>query len=156
MQKITPFLWYEKDAIGVARYYKTIFGDDASIAGEENLDGTPSGEVQIITLTLFGQNFRLMSAGPHDLFNDAISFEVLCDGQAEVDKYWNALTADGGKESMCGWLNDKYGVRWQIVPKQLNDLMSDPDQAKAGRVMQAMLKMNKIIIADLELASKGE
>jgi predicted 3-demethylubiquinone-9 3-methyltransferase (glyoxalase superfamily) len=152
MQKITPFLWFEKDAMGVAKYYASIF-KDAKIMTPETLDDTPSGSVQIVTIQLFGQEFTIMSAGPEFKFTEAISFVVDCADQEEVDYYWNALTANGGEESMCGWLKDRYGLSWQITPRRLTQLMSDPDRAKANRVMQAMLTMKKIVIADLEKAA---
>ena len=154
MSSLTPFLWYENDAIGVARYYKSIFGEEnVTIEGDDSLDGTPSGSVQIVSLSIFGTKMRLMSAGPHDKFNESISFEISCKDQSEVDKYWGGLTADGGETGNCGWCKDKYGVSWQIVPVQLGQLMSNPDREKANKVMQAMLKMHKLVVADLEAAS---
>lgn len=151
MQKITPFLWLEKDAIGAAKYYTSIF-KDSKIQNEDSLSDTPSGTVQIVNIELFGQNFTLMAAGPMFTFTEAVSFVVNCADQAEVDYYWNALTTNGGKEGNCGWLKDKYGVSWQIVPRQLGELIGDSDQAKAGRATQAMLKMKKIDISGLEKA----
>ena len=97
-----------------------------------------------------------MNAGPHHQFNEAVSFYVDCKDQAEVDEYWNKLIADGGEESQCGWLKDKFGVSWQIIPKQLGELMGDPDPEKAQRTMQAMLQMQKIIVADLQKAHDGK
>lgn len=151
MQKITPFLWFEKDAMGVAKYYASIF-KNAKINSPTEMNDTPSGSVQIVSLDLFGQTFTLMSAGPQFQFTEAISFVVDCVDQDEVDYYWSALTADGGQESQCGWLKDKFGVSWQIVPRRLNELLSDPDREKAGRATQAMLTMKKIDIAALEAA----
>ena len=157
MQKVTPFLWHEEDVIEVAQLYISVFGEDNAILKDsEKFDGTPSGSVKIVTLTLFGTDFRLMSAGPFKEFNEAISFEVSTDDQAETDRYWDGLIASGGEASQCGWLKDRFGVSWQIVPKRLNELLADPDQVKSKAVMNAMLKMEKIIIADLELAYKGE
>jgi predicted 3-demethylubiquinone-9 3-methyltransferase (glyoxalase superfamily) len=146
MQKVTPFLWYEKDAIGVARYYRDIFGvENVKIPHEENYLNDPWGKpVQIVTLELFGTQFRLMSAGKHDEFNDAISFEILCDNQEEIDRYWNALTADGGEESQCGWCRDKYGVRWQISPRDFERLVA------TEAAMNKMYTMKKLVIAELE------
>jgi predicted 3-demethylubiquinone-9 3-methyltransferase (glyoxalase superfamily) len=151
MQKITPFLWLESDALGAAKYYASIF-KEAKIQNEEALDNTPSGSVQIVTIELFGQNFTLMAAGPMFKFTEAISFVVDCVDQDEVDYYWDHLTANGGEEGNCGWLKDKYGVSWQIVPRQLGELMGDSDRVKADRAMQAMLKMKKIDIAGLQKA----
>lgn len=145
MQKITPFLWFESDAIGVATYYRTVFGvENVQIVDEESFIGTPSGQVQIVTTVLFGNTFQLMSAGKHDEFNDAISFVINCKNQTEIDSYWNNITSNGGKESQCGWCIDKYGVRWQIIPENMSALLSTPE------AMQKMLTMNKIIIADLQ------
>jgi predicted 3-demethylubiquinone-9 3-methyltransferase (glyoxalase superfamily) len=151
MQKITPFLWFDKDATKVANYYTSIF-KDSKIISTSVMSDTPSGTVEIVNLELFGQAYTLMSAGPLFTFTEAISFVVSCDDQAEVDYYWEKLTADGGQESMCGWLKDKYGLSWQIVPKRLGELMGDKDQEKAARVTQAMLQMKKLDIAGLENA----
>ena len=151
MQKITPFLWFEKDAVKVAKYYTSIF-NDSKIKNSRTIGDTPSGTVEIVTIELFGQDFTLMSAGPQFKFTEAVSFVVDCNDQKEVDYYWEKLTADGGAESMCGWLKDKYGLSWQIVPKQLNEFLGDKDKKKAGRVMQAMLQMKKIDIAKLQQA----
>ena len=112
--------------------------------------------MEIVTVALFGRDFTLMSAGPLFKFTEAISFVVDCKDQKEVDYYWNKLTADGGEESMCGWLKDKYGLSWQIVPQQLNILMGDKNKEKAGRVTQAVLKMKKIDIKKLQRAYDGK
>jgi predicted 3-demethylubiquinone-9 3-methyltransferase (glyoxalase superfamily) len=155
MQKITPCLWIDKDAEKAAQYYIDIFGKrgEAKIISSETFPDTPSGTVEVVTMRLFGQNFTLMAAGPQFKFNEAISFVIDCANQEEVDYYWHALTAHGGQESMCGWLKDKYGLSWQVVPKQLTELMS---KDKSGRVMQAMLQMKKIIVADVEKAYEGK
>lgn len=116
----------------------------------------PPGSVTVVDFTLFGQRFQAMSAGPHHDFNDAISLVVLCDDQAELDRYWNALLEGGGKEQACGWLIDRFGVRWQIVPAILDRLMSDEDFARSKRVTDALLEMVKIDIATLEKAYAGE
>jgi predicted 3-demethylubiquinone-9 3-methyltransferase (glyoxalase superfamily) len=145
MQKITPFLWYKSDAIGIATFYRSVFGEEnVQIIDEENFTGTPSGHVQVVTTVLFGNTFQIMSAGKHDEFNDAISFVVNCKDQTEIDSYWNKLTSNGGKESQCGWCIDKYGVRWQIVPENMSELIATPKK------MQKTLTMSKIIIADLQ------
>jgi predicted 3-demethylubiquinone-9 3-methyltransferase (glyoxalase superfamily) len=109
----------------------------------------------VVEFTLFGQRFMAISAGPHDSFNDAISFLVNCDSQAEIDRYWNALLEHGGKPQACGWIIDRYGVRWQITPTVLGAMMTDKDQAKAQRVTREFLKQVKIDIARLEKASRG-
>lgn len=116
----------------------------------------PPGSVTVVDFTLFGQRFQAMSAGPHHDFNDAISLVVLCDDQAELDRYWNALLEGGGKEQACGWLIDRFGVRWQIVPAILDRLVSDEDSARSKRVTDALLEMVKIDIATLEKAYAGE
>lgn len=151
MQKITPFLWFDKEAGEAARFYTSVF-KDAKIVSSQTFDGTPSGTIEIVTIELFGQTFNLMSAGPLFKFTEAVSFVIDCADQEEVDYYWTKLTADGGAESQCGWLKDKYGLSWQVIPKQLNDMTSDPDKAKAGRAMQAMLQMKKIDIAKIKEA----
>ncbi|HEY6990430.1 MAG TPA: VOC family protein [Bryobacteraceae bacterium] len=121
----------------------------------ESPSGRP-GSVKVVEFTLFGQPFLAISAGPLDTFNHSISFVVNCDDQAEVDRYWNALLADGGKAEQCGWLKDKYGLSWQIVPKALGKLMKDTDRTKAARVGAAMLKMVKLDIKALEAAYDGK
>lgn len=149
-QKITPFLWFDKGkAREAAELYASIF-KDSKVMNPEKLEDTPSGDVEIISIELFGQMFTLMSAGPEFKFNEAVSFVIDCQGQEEVDYYWNALTADGGEESQCGWLKDKFGVSWQVVPRELNELMGSSDPEVARYAMEAMLKMKKITIADLK------
>ena len=115
------------------------------------MDNTPSGTVETVSMELFGQEFNLLSAKSNFLFNESVSFMINCETQEEVDYYWEKLISDGGQESQCGWLKDKYGLSWQVVPKILNELLS---KDKTGKVMQVMLKMKKIIIADLEQAFK--
>lgn len=111
--------------------------------------------MKVVDFTLFGQQFQAMSAGPHHEFNDAISIVALCDDQAELDRYWNALLEGGGKPQACGWLIDRFGVRWQIVPAMLDDMMREGDPARAKRVADAMLKMIKLDIAELEKAARS-
>lgn len=148
MTTITPFLWYEKDAKGIIRYYQQIFGkENVKASIDLEADTEPSGPVEVATMTIFNQTFRMMTAGKHHEFNDAVSFEVKCKDQAEIDRYWDAIVAEG-KAVECSWCIDKYGVRWQIVPFNMDEYVSDP------RGMQAMMKMKKIIIADLQAAIK--
>jgi len=154
MQKITPFLWFDTQAREAAKFYTSVF-KESKMMTPETFDDTPSGTVDIITIELFGQEFTLMSAGPSFKFNEAISFVIDCVDQEEVDYYWEKLT-DGGEESQCGWLKDKFGVSWQVVPRALNELMGDKDKEKAGRVMQAMLKMQKIDVSKLQEAYDQE
>ena len=146
MKKITPFLWFESQAEEAMNYYVSIFKNSKVIVTSP----------QMVQFELDGQEFIGLNAGPQFKFNEAVSFFVNCENQKEVDEYWNKLVGDGGDESMCGWCKDKFGLWWQIVPKQLGELMGDPDQAKAQRVVQAMLKMQKIIVADLEKAYNGK
>ena len=148
MKKITPFLWFDTQAEDAMNFYASIFKN--SKVG--NVSRGADGKAFSVSFQLEGQEFMGMNAGPHHKFNEAISLFVNCQTQEEVDELWNKLTADGGEESQCGWLKDKYGLSWQIIPSALGELMGDKDPEKAQRVMQAMLKMKKIIIADLKQA----
>jgi predicted 3-demethylubiquinone-9 3-methyltransferase (glyoxalase superfamily) len=158
MAKITPFLWFEDNAEEAMDFYTSVFKGDSRLGiirrfGSE-MPG-PAGSVMTGTFTLCGQEFMVLNGGPNgdqSKFTQAISFFVSVDDQAEVDYYWNALTAGGGEPSVCGWLTDKYGLSWQIVPKALEELMGDSDPAKARRATEAMLKMGKIDIAELQRA----
>jgi predicted 3-demethylubiquinone-9 3-methyltransferase (glyoxalase superfamily) len=157
MAKIVPHLWYSREAEEAARFYASIFPDsrvDRVTALASDSPSGPAGSVKIVEFTLFGQPFQAISAGPLDPFNHAVSFVVNCADQAEVDRYWNALL-DGGKAEQCGWLKDRYGLSWQIVPAALGRLMTDPDKAKVKRVGDAMLKMVKLDVAGLEAAAEG-
>jgi len=149
MKKITPFLWFDTQAEQAMNFYVSIFKN--SKVGSVQRAG-PDGPVISVTFQLEGQDFMALNAGPQFKFTEAISFFVDCKTQEEVDGLWEKLTADGGEESMCGWLKDKYGLSWQIIPSALGELMGDKDPEKAQRVVQAMLKMNKIIVADLKQA----
>jgi predicted 3-demethylubiquinone-9 3-methyltransferase (glyoxalase superfamily) len=156
-QKITPCLWFEGNGLEAAEFYVSVFGgaiDNVHRAATDT-PGNKEGDVLLVAFTLAGQAYQALNGGPHDKFNDAISLSMLCADQEEVDRLWAHLTADGGRPVQCGWLKDKYGLSWQIVPQRLIDLMSDPDPAKAKRVMQAMLQMVKIDIAGLEAAALG-
>jgi predicted 3-demethylubiquinone-9 3-methyltransferase (glyoxalase superfamily) len=157
-QKIYTHLWYAKDADQAAAFYASIFPDskvDRVWALPTESPSGPAGSVKIVDFTLFGQRFQAMTAGPHHDFNDAMSLVVECEDQAELDRYWDALLAGGGKEQACGWLTDRYGVRWQIVPARWDEMMSETDPARAKRVADAMLKMVKLDIAALERAYRG-
>jgi predicted 3-demethylubiquinone-9 3-methyltransferase (glyoxalase superfamily) len=158
LAKIFPFLWYAKEAEEAARFYASIFPDsrvDRVTALQSDSPSGPPGSVKVVDFTLFGQPFQAMSAGPHHEFNDAISLTVLCDDQAELDRYWNALLQGGGKPQACGWLIDRFGVRWQIVPARLEEMMRDKDVARSKRATDAMLKMVKLDIAALEKAYRS-
>jgi predicted 3-demethylubiquinone-9 3-methyltransferase (glyoxalase superfamily) len=156
--KIFTHFWYAKEAEEAASFYASIFPDSrvdrVTVMPSDSPSG-PAGSVRVVDFTLLGQRFQAMSAGPHHEFNDAISMVVLCDDQPELDRYWNALLAGGGKEQACGWLIDRFGLRWQIVPAILDDLMADKDVARAKRVTDAMLKMVKLDIAALEKAYRS-
>jgi predicted 3-demethylubiquinone-9 3-methyltransferase (glyoxalase superfamily) len=153
--KILPFLWYAKEAEEAARFYASVFPDSriehVSALQSESPSGPP-GSVKVVDFTLFGQPFRAMSAGPHHEFNDAVSLMVLCRDQAELDRYWNALLEGGGKPQACGWLIDRFGLRWQVVPAALEEMMRDKNLVRSKRVSDAMLRMVKLDIAALEQA----
>jgi predicted 3-demethylubiquinone-9 3-methyltransferase (glyoxalase superfamily) len=145
MQKITTFLWYNNQAKEAAQFYCSIFKSSRIVSD------TP----MVVVFELEGQQFMALNGGPRFPFTEAISLFVDCETQEEVDTLWSKLTADGGAESMCGWCKDKYGLSWQIIPKALIRLMNDKDREKSQRVMEAMLKMRKIDIKKLEVASQG-
>jgi predicted 3-demethylubiquinone-9 3-methyltransferase (glyoxalase superfamily) len=156
MQKITPCLWFDTEGEEAAEFYTSIFPNSRIVEVTRYGSAGPRAEGSVMTVSfeLDGQRFIALNGGPDFTFNEAISLEVDCDSQDEVDSYWNALT-EGGEEGPCGWLKDRYGVSWQIVPKVLTQLISDPDQEKGQRVMAAMLQMRKIEIAELEKAAAG-
>ncbi len=158
MQTVTPFLWYDGQAEEAIKLYTSVFKDSKIINIRYWPEGSPFPKDQVMTGTfeIGGQRFHAFDAGPEFKFTEAISFMVNCETQEEVDHYWNKLTADGGEESMCGWLKDKFGVSWQITPRKLMNYMADKDREKAARVMQAMMKMKKIIIADLDKAAAAK
>lgn len=155
MQKITPFLWFESQAEEAANLYVSLFAD-AEITGvsryPEGAPG-PAGEVMTVSFRLAGQEFTALNGGPQFPFTEAVSFAVSCEDQAEVDRLWDALIEGGGEPSQCGWLKDRFGLSWQIVPTRLYELLDDPDQGRAQRAMQAMLQMSKIEIKSLEDAA---
>ncbi len=144
-KKITPFLWFDGQAEEAAKFYTSVFPNSNIEKVVRNGD-----TVMVVDFSLDGQKFTALNGGPQFKFNESISFVVHCDTQDEVDYFWEKLTADGGEESMCAWLKDKFGLSWQIVPEALPRLLSDPDPAVAQTAMTAMMKMRKIIIADLQ------
>jgi two-component system sensor histidine kinase QseC len=158
MQKITPMLWFDNNAEEAVNLYTSVFKDAklGRMARYGKEGPGPEGAVMTAEFELFGQKFVALNAGPMFKFNESISFVVNCENQEEVDYYWDKLTANGGQESMCGWLKDKFGLSWQITPTVLMQLVSGPDKKKAGRAMQAMMKMKKIDIAAIEAAAKGD
>ena len=161
MQKITPFLWFDNQAEEAAKFYTSVFKNSkvgkSTRYGEaaEKAAGRPAGSVMTVEFELEGQKFTALNGGPVFKFNESISFVVNCETQEEVDYLWEKLTADGGKEVECGWLRDKYGLSWQIVPTVLIEMLQDKDHEKAERVMKAMLQMQKIDIKTLKEAYAG-
>jgi predicted 3-demethylubiquinone-9 3-methyltransferase (glyoxalase superfamily) len=158
MQKITPFLWFDGKAEEAANFYTSIFENSKVGAVRRYGDAGPGpkGSAMTVSFQLEGQEFVGLNGGPVFKFNEAISFFVNCETQEEVDYFWSKLLEGGGQESQCGWLKDKYGVSWQIIPAALMKLLGDPDAAKTQRVMKAMLQMRKIDVAQLEKAAQGQ
>ncbi|MFI7112022.1 VOC family protein [Nonomuraea sp. NPDC050227] len=156
MQKITTYLWFDNQAEEAAEFYTSIFADSRILDVQRYQEGGPgpAGQAMMVSFELAGQRFLALNGGPQFTFTEAISLYVDCASQEEVDDLWARLT-DGGEESQCGWLKDRYGLSWQIVPRALQELMSVPDPAAAQRVVQAMLGMRKIEIKGLEDAAKG-
>jgi predicted 3-demethylubiquinone-9 3-methyltransferase (glyoxalase superfamily) len=156
MQKISPFLWFEAEAEEAAGFYVSLFEDSEVTEIARYPEGAPgpTGEVMTVSFRLAGQGFMALNGGPQYTFSQAISFYVHCDDQAEVDRLWDRL-ADGGEPQQCGWIVDRFGVTWQIVPDALNGFLSDPDPGRAQRAMQAMLQMVKIDVGELQRAADG-
>jgi predicted 3-demethylubiquinone-9 3-methyltransferase (glyoxalase superfamily) len=157
MSKIVPFLWYTDKAEEAAAFYASVLPNskiDSVTALPADTPSGPAGSVKVVELTLMGQPFMAISAGPLDPFNHAVSFIIQCDDQAEIDRLWATLS-DGGQTEQCGWLKDRYGLFWQITPSVLGKMMKDPDRARAKRVTEAMLKMTKLDIGILERAANG-
>lgn len=154
MSKITPFLWFDHQAEEAITFYSDVFKNASVLNISRYGDGAPlpAGTVMSATIELEGQQLMLLNGGPMYTFNEAISLFVSCHDQQEVDYYWDKLTAGGGEEGQCGWLKDKFGLSWQIIPDELGALLGSPDPAKAGRAMAAMLKMRKIDLAALREA----
>jgi len=162
MQKITPFLWFDNQAEEAAKFYTSVFKnskigrilryDEASAKAA----GRPAGSVLTVEFEIEGQKFTALNGGPQFKFNESVSFVVNCKTQEEVDYFWEKLTSDGGQESECGWLKDKFGLSWQVTPTVLVDMLNDKDPKKAGRVMKAMMQMQKIEINKLKAAYAGK
>jgi predicted 3-demethylubiquinone-9 3-methyltransferase (glyoxalase superfamily) len=161
-QKITPFLWFDGNAEEAAAFYTSVFkNSDVSSKSKYNeasseVSGQPKGSVMVVEFEIAGQHFIALNGGPQFKFTEAVSFSINCKDQDEVDYYWSRLTADGGQESQCGWLKDKFGLSWQVVPESIGDLVGGPDPAGSKRAMEAMLKMKKLDIAELKRAYDGE
>jgi predicted 3-demethylubiquinone-9 3-methyltransferase (glyoxalase superfamily) len=154
MQKITPCLWFDTDGEDAAKLYTSIVPNSriTNIMRHGSAGPGPEGSVLTVEFELDGQAFVALNGGPQFTFSEAISFQISCDSQDEVDEYWSKL-AEGGEEGPCGWLKDRFGLSWQIIPKRLPELLGDPDREKSQRVMAAMLEMRKIDIAGLERAA---
>ncbi|HEY8471293.1 MAG TPA: VOC family protein [Natronosporangium sp.] len=157
MQKIVTCLWFDNQAEAAAEYYTSLFENSrvTEVTRFSEAGPGPAGGAMVVNFELAGQQFTALNGGPEFKFNEAMSLYVNCESQAEVDELWGKLIADGGEEGPCGWLKDKYGVSWQIIPTILPKLLNDPDPAVAKRVMEAMFKMTKIDIAALEAARDG-
>jgi len=154
VQKVTPFLWFDDQAQEAAEFYVSVFPSSRvlQVTHYGSAGPRPEGMVMTVSFELDGTEFVALNGGPQFTFTEAVSFSVDCEDQAEVDRYWTALSA-GGEQGPCGWLRDRYGLSWQIVPRALTELLSDPDRAKSQRVMAAMLEMGKIDVAELERAA---
>ena len=155
MPKITPWLWFDTEGEEAANFYTTVFPNSRVVAVQRYGPGAPrpEGTAMTVDFELDGQRIVALNGGPQYTFTEAVSFLVDCETQEEVDRYWNALTGNGGEPGPCGWLKDRFGLSWQIVPSALPRLLGDPDREKSQRVMQAMLGMQKIEIAELERAA---
>jgi len=158
MQKITPFLWFDNQAEEAVNFYASVFKNSkvGTIARYGDSGPGPKGSVMTIAFELDGQNFTALNGGPHFKFTEAISLVVNCANQEEVDYFWEKLTADGGQEVQCGWLKDKYGLSWQVVPKILPELVQSGDPKKSERVMKALMQMKKLDVAKLKEAAEQE
>lgn len=158
MQKISTFLWFDTQAEEAATFYCSLFADSkiTHVSRYGEVGPGEDGKVMTVSFTLAGQEYIALNGGPHFQFTPAISLFVHCKDQAEVDRLWDALLADGGAPSQCGWLTDKFGLSWQIVPERMMELMSDPDEEKSQRVMDAMMKMIKLDVPTLEKAYAGD
>jgi predicted 3-demethylubiquinone-9 3-methyltransferase (glyoxalase superfamily) len=159
---VTPCLWFDDQAEEAANLYCSIFPDSKITAvsrypeaGQE-IHKKPAGSVMVVAFEIGGQPFTALNGGPIFKFDEAVSFQIMCDTQHEVDYYWDALTKDGGQESQCGWLKDKFGLSWQVVPSGIPKMMTDPDTRKSARVMDAFMQMKKLDVAAIERAYAGE
>lgn len=159
MSKLTPFLWFDNNCEEAINLYSSVFKENfqqMTLIKYPEGAGPMAGKVMMAEFKIFDQKFKAMDAGPHDKFNDAISFFVGCEDQDEIDNYWNALTTEGGEESQCGWLKDKFGLSWQIIPNMLSSVIAGSDQEGSQRAMQSMLKMKKLNIEELQNAYDGK
>ena len=158
MSKITPCLWFDGNAEEAAKFYVSLLpGSHIETVMRSPADNpsTPAGAVLVVDITLAGQRFTALNGGPDFAFTEAVSFVIDCEDQAEVDRLWDALIAGGGSPSQCGWLKDRYGLSWQVIPRQLGEILGSPDAEGSRRAMEAMLKMTKIDVAELRRAFAG-
>lgn len=157
MPDIEPCLWFDTEAEEAAKFYVSVFPNSkiTRVSHYTEVGPRPAGMVLTVEFTLDGKPFMALNGGPDFPFTEAISLSIECDTQKEIDHYWSALQEDGGREIECGWVKDRYGLSWQVSPKKMADWITGPDRAKADRVMRAMLKMKKLVIADLETAAAG-
>ncbi|MEE2033673.1 VOC family protein [Rhodococcus chondri] len=157
MPKLTPWLWFDMNAEDAAEFYTSVFPNSRIGKITRYIEGAPvpAGTVMTVEMILDGQTFYGLNGGPQFPFTEAVSFQIDCDSQDEVDYYWKTLTEGGGEESQCGWCKDKFGLSWQVVPRQLDELLDSPDPAVVERVTAAMMKMRKIEVPELEAAARG-
>ena len=158
MQKIVPFLWFDTQALEAAKFYVSVFKKKSKILNVSHYGESgpgPKGSVMVVDFQLEGQRFQALNGGPHFKFSPAFSFSIPCKSQKKVDHFWKKLTAGGGAPGQCGWLTDKFGFSWQVVPNVLPKLLASKDKAKAARVMDVMMKMSKHEVSALEAAAKG-
>jgi predicted 3-demethylubiquinone-9 3-methyltransferase (glyoxalase superfamily) len=157
MQKITPFLWFDNNAEEAAQFYISVFKNSKILEVSRYGDAGPGpkGSVMVVKFQIAGQEVTALNGGPRFTFSEAFSFVVSCENQKEIDEYWSKLTSGGGQESMCGWLKDKFGFSWQIIPADLGKLMGQQDPKRASRVMEALLQMKKLDVAKLSAAAAG-
>jgi predicted 3-demethylubiquinone-9 3-methyltransferase (glyoxalase superfamily) len=155
--KIVPNLWFDTEAEQAAEFYCSVFPNSRILSSSRYPDAVPdkAGTVMVVEFELDGHRFTGINGGPEFKFDEAVSFQINCRDQDEVDYYWEKLTADGGRESMCGWLADKFGLSWQVVPEGMEELFADPDPERANRAMQAMFQMHKLDVAALRAAADG-
>jgi predicted 3-demethylubiquinone-9 3-methyltransferase (glyoxalase superfamily) len=159
LDKITPCLWFDGNAAEAAAFYTSLFPNSQVTGVHRAPSDTPSGPkgmVLTVDFKIDGRTFTALNGGPDFRFNEAISLSIDCEDQAEVDRYWDALIANGGEPGPCGWLKDRFGVSWQVVPRRLTEMYESPDKVAAERAMEAMLKMGKLEVAELERAFAGE
>ena len=156
MSEFTTCLWFDKQGEEAARFYVDVFPNSSISRVTPYVGGDRDGETMTVDFVLNGQKFVALNGGPQFRFSEAISFQIPCADQAEVDRYWNALTADGGEEGPCGWLKDRFGLSWQVVPTRLSELLSSSEPGVAERTASSLFSMRKIVIADLEAAAAGQ